>query len=198
MSIKALQTTLKAERLYAGRIDGIVGPLTLAGLVQHRQNGKIWWPRQADVAKIFGPAAGPRATAGRCTPPIPLRLSWDLGTTVSRFSCHADVAVPLNNIYAEAVQHYGEKRFKALGLDVFGGCYSDRTMRGSSATSMHAYGIAVDVDPIRNQLKWKRDKAVLAGSDYAAWWRIVESQGAVSLGRTKDFDWMHFQFARLS
>jgi hypothetical protein len=28
-------------------------------------------------------------------------------------------------------------------------------------------------------------------------WKIIESEGAVSLGRRKDYDWMHWQFARL-
>jgi hypothetical protein len=28
-------------------------------------------------------------------------------------------------------------------------------------------------------------------------WRIIEGEGAVSLGRARNFDWMHWQFARL-
>ena len=33
--------------------------------------------------------------------------------------------------------------------------------------------------------------------EYAAFWQFVEAEGAVSLGRARDYDWMHFQFATL-
>jgi hypothetical protein len=36
----------------------------------------------------------------------------------------------------------------------------------------------------------------LFARDELANWQIVEGQGLVSLGRTHDFDWMHFQAAR--
>jgi len=55
----------------------------------------------------------------------------------------------------------------------------------------------VDLDPGRNQLKWGRDRAVFARPEYEPFWQIVESEGLVSLGRAKNFDWMHFQAARL-
>ena len=32
---------------------------------------------------------------------------------------------------------------------------------------------------------------------YEPFWRIVEGEGLLSLGRTRNFDWMHFQAARL-
>ena len=70
-------------------------------------------------------------------------------------------------------------------------------MRGAKTWSMHAYGIAVDLDPERNQLKWGRDKAVFARPEYVPFWNIVESEGATSLGRARNYDWMHFQFANL-
>ena len=91
----------------------------------------------------------------------------------------------------------GEERFRALRLDRFGGCYNYRPMRGGSALSTHAWGAAVDLDPERNQLTWGADKAAFAAPEYEAFWQIVEAHGAVSLGRSRNRDWMHFQFARL-
>ncbi|MCH7410937.1 hypothetical protein MM239_16125 [Belliella sp. DSM 111904] len=62
---------------------------------------------------------------------------------------------------------------------------------------MHSWGIAIDFDPSNNQLKWGRDMATFAGPEYHAWWDIWESEGWVSLGRLRNFDWMHVQAASL-
>ncbi len=62
---------------------------------------------------------------------------------------------------------------------------------------MHAWGIAVDLDPERNPLRWGRDRASFAASAYEPFWTIVEAAGAPSLGRACNRDWMHFQFGRL-
>ena len=35
------------------------------------------------------------------------------------------------------------------------------------------------------------------GPEYDAWWRCWESEGWVSLGRLRNFDWMHIQAAKL-
>ena len=54
------------------------------------------------------------------------------------------------------------------------------------------------MDPDHNGLKVHRPQARLSGTDYDAFWEFVEDEGGVSLGRERDYDWMHFQFARLS
>jgi hypothetical protein len=157
------------------------------------------WPKQtqAELTRFFGPAGGAACTTGKVDLPFPFPLAWDATQRVTRVSCHQLVERPLEAIFGQAAQHYGEKEFRRLGLDQFGGCYAFRQKRGGSTLSTHAWAIAWDVDPLRNQLKWGRDRARLAGAEYEAWWKIVEAQGAVSLGRQRNFDWMHFQFARL-
>ena len=40
-------------------------------------------------------------------------------------------------------------------------------------------------------------EAVFSGPEYDAFWSIVEKEGAFSLGRERNYDWMHFQFATL-
>lgn len=154
-------------------------------------------PLQRDVAAVFGEPAGPDCTAGRVALPFPFPLAWDETQRVKSFACHRLVAEPLTAIFAETAKTYGEEKLRFLRLDRFGGCFNDRSMRGSTARSMHSWGIAVDLDPNRNQLKWSHDRAAFAGPEYLPFWRIVEAYGAVSLGRTRDFDWMHFQFAKL-
>lgn len=155
------------------------------------------YPRQSDVAAFYGPAGALDCTAGRCTLPFAFPLAWDADQRVTSFACHRKVAADMTAIFAETAKHYGEAEFRRLRLDQFGGCYNYRVMRGGSAMSMHAWGIAVDLDPTNNQLKWGRDKAAFARSAYEPFWTIVEAHGATSLGRRKNFDWMHFQFAGL-
>jgi hypothetical protein len=155
------------------------------------------WPPQSGVKQVFGNPGSAAATAGRAMLPFPFRIAWDLDQKISSFTCHEKVAHFFSDIFDETARQYGEDEMRRLGLDLFGGCYALRPMRGGSTYSMHAYGIAYDVDPERNQLKWGKDRAQLAKPEYEAFWKIVESFGAISLGRESNFDWMHFQFARL-
>lgn len=154
-------------------------------------------PTRSDIIKVFGEPASPSCTAGRCTLPFPFQLAWDREQEVESFACHRLLETVLTSIFAEAVRHYGQAAFTVLDLDQFGGCFNHRKMRGGTSLSVHAWGAAVDLDPLRNQLKWGRDKAAFAAPDYDAWWRIVEAHGAVSLGRVQNRDWMHFQFVKL-
>jgi peptidoglycan hydrolase-like protein with peptidoglycan-binding domain len=154
-------------------------------------------PAQADVRKFYGEAGGPECTAGRCVLPTPFYLAWAPSEKLTGFSCHRLVAEALTLIFSEAFAHYGAERFSALRLDCFGGCYNYRVMRGGTSLSMHSWGIAVDLDPERNQLKWGRDKAEFAKPVYEPFWKIVEAYDGVSLGRQKNYDWMHFQFAKV-
>lgn len=155
------------------------------------------WPTQASVAKVFGPAGGPEATAGRCRLPFSFPLAWDADQRVASFACHRLVAEPLTRIFAAAAAHYGEATFRKLRLDQFGGCYNYRPMRGGSSLSMHSWGIAVDLDPVNNGLNTRAPQATFSRPEYLPFWQMVEAEGAVSLGRAIGRDFMHFQFARL-
>ena len=99
-------------------------------------------------------------------------------------------------IFEKTLEHYGLERIRELGLDRFGGCLSVRLIRGGNKYSTHAWGIAVDIDPLNNQYHWNKNRAKLAHPEYQKFWEIVESTGAISLGRQHDYDWMHFQFAQ--
>lgn len=182
--------------------DGVAGKATLAALDKALPpsavpSNKPFWPSQSGVPAVFGPAGGPDCTAGRVNLPFAFPLAWDDSQRITSFSCHAKVAAPLTRIFKAAAAHYGEETFRRLRLDQFGGCYNYRPMRGGSSLSMHAWGIAVDLDPVNNGLNTPSPQAKFSHSDYLPFWRIVEAEGAVSLGRTINRDWMHFQFATL-
>jgi hypothetical protein len=153
-------------------------------------------PSYADLEKVFGKAGGAACTSGRVKLPFPFIIAWDKTQKINTFACHRLVAPALSSIFAEAAKHYGEKQFRALRLDYFGGCFNHRPMRGGNRLSTHSWGIAVDLDPQRNQLRWGRDRASFAKPEYEAFWQIVEAHGAVSLGRARNFDWMHLQFCK--
>lgn len=154
------------------------------------------WPKQdaASMNKFFGPV-GENQT--KLVLPYTMRLTWEMGTTLGKITCHEKVAEPLGRIFKATLDAYGMDKIHALGLDRFSGCLNVRKMRGGSAWSIHSWGAAVDIDDERNQLKWGRDRAILAKPEYAQFWEIVESEGALSLGRARNYDWMHFQFAKL-
>lgn len=156
----------------------------------------MMYPTYANMTSFYGEAGGPDCTAGRCRLPFPFVIAWDTTQRINLFSCHAKLATPLTSIFAQAAQHYGEKEFRRLRLDRFGGCFNYRPMRGGTRLSVHSWGAAVDLDPERNQLKWGRDRASFAKPEYEAFWKIVESHGAVSLGRTQNRDYMHYEFVR--
>lgn len=154
-------------------------------------------PMSGQVEKTFGPPGGPEATAGRCHLPFPFPLAWDGTQKIKSFACHRLLGDVLTSIFAEAVKAYGAADMESLGLTQFGGCFNHRLMRGGSSWSVHSWGAAVDLDPARNQLKWGSDQAIFARPAYDRWWGIVEAHGAFSLGRRKNYDWMHFQFVQV-
>jgi hypothetical protein len=79
------------------------------------------------------------------------------------------------------------------GVDVFSGSFNYRAKRAANSLSMHAYGIALDLDAPRNQFKSRNmhfaqfKKEVVSpfldlGGDWGGDWK-------------RSIDGMHFQFA---
>ena len=215
-----LQLCCRDEGIDVGSIDGLWGPQTgfaCDTLEEKRRTGTMpppWrdvrpgnanphgFPSQSASAlsAFYGPNGTPegrRPPLRKVESPWPLKIAWDPRQTRSFIWCHEKVADSLGEVMAKVHEHYGPADIDRLGLDLFGGDYNPRRMRGGTAWSTHAWGIAIDWDPARNQLKWGRGRASLAAPDYADWWKIWEDQGWVSLGRSRDFDWMHVQAARV-
>lgn len=122
-----------------------------------------------------------------------MRLAWDKKVTVNTMRCHKLVADDFQKVFADLLDHYGLAKIQELGIDLFGGCFNFRAMRGGSDYSRHSWGIAIDLDPERNLLKETSKTARFARPEYKAMIDIFYKHGFVSLGREKNYDWMHFE-----
>ena len=125
--------------------------------------------------------------------PYPMRLAWDTKSTVTRMSCHKLVAKNFELVFKDLLAHYGLKKIQELGIDLFGGCFNFRKMRGGSVWSKHSWGIAIDLDPARNTLKETSRTARFARPEYKPMIDIFYKHGFISLGVEKNYDWMHFE-----
>ena len=152
------------------------------------------WPRQSDVRAFFGEVGTDQVQVDI---PFDMVLAWDKGRRITKMTLHRKVASSAARALQAVAGAYSAQDRRALGLDLFGGSLNVRRMRGGNSWSMHSWGIAIDFDPERNQLSWHRPKARLSHPDAEPFWRAWEAEGWLSLGRARDFDWMHVQAARL-
>jgi hypothetical protein len=124
---------------------------------------------------------------------FPYQMYYD-GKVVRSTQVHKVNAGTLKLALEKILTVYGPDRIKSLGLDQYGGCFNNRTMRGSEdKLSLHAFGAAIDLYPSKNTLKMKSDVALFVKPEYKEFIDIMEDHGWYSLGRAKNYDWMHFQ-----
>lgn len=220
--IATKQIILEEEGIEVGVVDGLIGPQTQYAITVHdsrKKEGVIpsseetWrdketaeskllpkvdptsqWPRQSDVPKVFGHVGSGQTTL---ILPYPLIIAWDKTKKINKMTLHTKVKESVDKILSTVLEHYGKDEIHRLRLDMFGGSLNVRKMRGGSSWSMHSWGIAFDFDPENNMLKVHKPKAEFSKDDYKFWFETWEAEGAVSLGRSRDYDWMHTQFARL-
>jgi hypothetical protein len=154
------------------------------------------WPKQNfnSMVNFYG-AVGENQTS--LILPYALKLAWDTKIQIKKIICHEKVEKSLYTIFEKTLKTYGLKEIQKLRLDLFGGCLNVRKMRGGSNWSIHSWGAAIDLDPDRNTLRMTSKQASFAKAEYRDFWKIVESEGWLSLGRARNFDWMHFQAALL-
>ena len=125
--------------------------------------------------------------------PFPMRLAWDKNTVINKMRCHRFIANQFTAIFNEILAVYGLKRIQELGIDLYGGCFNFRAMRGGSDYSRHSWGVAIDLDPERNQLKTPFNKSNFSKADYLQLHAIFEEYGFENLGKVKGYDAMHWQ-----
>lgn len=147
------------------------------------------------IEKYGQPTQGGSAYLVSIKLPYPMRLAWDLNTKVTTMQCHRLVAEQFKAVFSEILAVYGIENIQELGIDLFGGCFNFRKMRGGSDWSRHSWGVAIDIDPARNQLKETAKTARFARAEYKPMIDIFYKHGFVSLGREKNYDFMHFEIS---
>ena len=125
-----------------------------------------------------------------------MKLAWDKSTRVTTIRCHKLVADNFSSVFNEILEVYGLAKIQELGIDLFGGCFNFRSMRGGSDYSRHSWGIAIDLDPERNQLKETSRTARFARPEYDKLHEIFEKYGFENMGKVKGYDWMHFEIKK--
>lgn len=127
------------------------------------------------------------------TLPYSMRLAWDISKKVNKIVVHKLCADAFIKVFKDLLDHYGLDMIQQLGIDLFGGTYNCRKMRGGTQLSRHAWSIAIDLDPDRNQLKETKETARFARSEYKPMIDIFYKNGFISYGIEKNYDWMHFE-----
>lgn len=171
--------------------DGICGPLTLAAIA--RDLGLYFWPTRAEIMSkrsIYG-RAGDESQLINIPPPYPLYYA---GKAIRSLRVHKEIAAEVNEALEKVLEHYGQDRITELKLDQYDGCFNNRSVRGGSSRSMHAWGIALDFCASENGNKMRADTALFARPEYKAWFDCWESVGARSFGRRNGRDYMHIEF----
>jgi hypothetical protein len=201
------QVVMKAAGIQVGDIDGLIGPQTIFSIEQWQNRSRdltpeqveikhqpTVFPRYDDMTKFYGK---PGTGLIMMTIPYPVRIAWEKTKSISKFQIHKLCAQSAQAAMEQALAHYGLDEIQRLGLDLWGGCVSDRVMRGGTRLSTHAWGAAIDWDPERNQLRWGADRSVMDNADRAPFLDAWQARGWISLGRERNFDWMHVQACRL-
>lgn len=160
------------------------------------------WPMQGDCDAFYG---NPRGRDGRASgvwekthltriaPPFAMTFA---GRPIRTVTVHRKCAESLSRVLSAIWDSSGRdpKRLDEWGAPVFGGSYAYRVMRGGARLSMHAYGCAIDLDPVRNGFHDETPHFALAPAVVKAF----EDEGWEWGGRWKGraCDGMHFQAAR--
>lgn len=212
--IAAKQLVCKLLDIEVGAIDGLMGPQTryafevFAGkdvsteeARQPRPDDNLpaqsnRWPRQttAEMTAFYG---RPGENHTMIDLPFTMKIAWNKRQKINRFTINSRCAESALRCFERIAATYDARQRADLGIDLFGGCYNNRNMRGGSQLSTHAFAAAIDFSPEENQLRWGADRARLAQRDAIPFWEIWESEGWVSLGRARNFDWQHIQACRL-
>jgi len=144
------------------------------------------------IEKTYGKACDEKNLVF-ATIPFPLVIAWDKSKTTKRIQCHKLVKSDIEKIFKDILKEYGLPKIKELGIDLYGGCYNCRLMRGGTKQSMHSWGIAIDLDPERNGLKTPFKKSQFSKPEYKKLIDIFYKYGWINLGVEKGYDSMHWE-----
>lgn len=163
---------------------------------------KKMYPKEdtESLIKFFGDPRGRNGTYStawykenmvKWIPPYQMYYSDGKHTPFKSFWLHKKVYNTFDGAYKEVLSVFGIQKIKELRLDISGGLYNYRLIRGGNRLSVHSWGIAIDMDPANNPFpaKWKKGMIDLQFCD------ILEKHGFWWRGRNGDNDPMHLQCA---
>lgn len=127
--------------------------------------------------------------------PYLMRIAWDLTHTVKAMQCHKLVAGNFEGVFNDLLLHYGLSELKKLNIDMYGGCYNFRQMRGGTSWSRHSWAIALDLWPQENGLHVPFKEAAFSHEVYNPMMDIFYKHGFFNLGKEKNYDTMHFEIS---
>jgi hypothetical protein len=156
--------------------------------------------RLATEKEKFAILSPPNTLSALATARVPyrLRLSWKPAYTISAFVTHKIIVPHVEGVF-KAIHHLcTPEEIKDAGMDIWGGCHNVRAIRGterkaSPPWSAHAFGAAIDMDPLRNGLWTRTPKAHIAQDKYKKIRDIWQDHGFINLGNVIDRDWMHWE-----
>ena len=161
------------------------------------------WPKQTEIelVKFYGnPDANNDGLPDpiweaqnivRIIPPYQMYLAWDTKKPVSKIAVHKNCSKSLERILSKIAEKYSAQDRSYFQLDMYGGAYNFRLMRGANRLSVHSYGAAIDLAPALNGLnvKYKPDSRMMPVQVV----RIFEQEGWEWGGQWNRPDAMHFQ-----
>jgi hypothetical protein len=158
-------------------VDGIVGAKTAAfldlphddlvatakpmatGVSSTAKSGDVAvtiWPHDdtASMTNFYGRPWERPSLLVPVTPPWQMFYTDERGTRpVHTFQMHQKCASAVALALSRIWDHYKtQEAINAVGLQNFGGSYNYRPIRGSSRLSCHAFGAALDLDPVANPM----------------------------------------------
>jgi len=132
------------------------------------------------------------------TLPYKMKLAWEPTTEISRMRIHQKCAEDFLNFFNDIFEYYSFPHIEEWGLDMFGGSYNNRAIRGGTRASTHAFACAVDINPAENQLTWGRNRALFGRPEFKILMEMGEKNHLVNLGAKRGYDFMHFMAAWVS
>lgn len=173
------------------------------------------FPTQSEVLankSIYGDPRSPKDRAKPSTawetqnlvyivPPFPMTYA---GQKLKRgFRMHRECAASMERVLANLLDAANGDlpTLKKWGVTTFGGSVNFRLMRGGNKLSMHSYGCAIDLDPVRNALSDKTPNfakypLVLSAFASEGWLWGGDWNGNGSSADERRADGMHWQATR--
>lgn len=127
--------------------------------------------------------------------PWKARAAWNSKLTIHALQVHKNAAPSLERALTAIWTQAGQRQTEIdrIGLSQVGGGYNFRESRSNAGLSTHAYGCAVDFDPVRNALG--DDTPFLALPDNRYVIDAFRKEGWAWGGHWPHPDGMHFQAA---